>query len=55
MDNERIIQVGNIYPDTEQFKNRTSGRVYSSEGLSPTINCCEGGGREPMIVEYAES
>lgn len=43
MDNGKIIQVGNIYPDTEQFKNRTSGRVYSSEGLSPTINCCEGG------------
>lgn len=54
MDNGKIIQVGNIYPDTEQFKNRTSGRVYSSEGLSPTINCCEGGGREPMIVEYED-
>ena len=47
----RVEQVGNIYPDTETFKNRTMGRVYSDEGLSTTINCCGGGDREPKIVE----
>ena len=47
----RVEQVGNIYPDTDTFKNRTMGRVYSHEGLSPTINCCGGGDREPKIVE----
>lgn len=47
----RVEQVGNIYPDTDTFKNRTMGRVYSDEGLSPTINCCGGGDREPKIVE----
>lgn len=47
----RVEQVGNIYPDTDTFKNRTMGRVYSNEGLSPTINCCGGGDREPKIVE----
>jgi DNA (cytosine-5)-methyltransferase 1 len=47
----RVKQVGNIYPDTDTFKNRTMGRVYSDEGLSPTFNCCGGGDREPKIVE----
>lgn len=46
----RVIQVGNIYPDTETFHNRTMGRVYSADGLSPTINCCGGGDREPKIL-----
>jgi hypothetical protein len=38
-----IIQVGNIYPDTDGFKNKTSGRVYSIEGLAPTLNTAHGG------------
>lgn len=46
----RVEQVGNIYPDTDTFKNRTMGRVYSNEGLSPTVNCCGGGDREPKVV-----
>jgi hypothetical protein len=52
MNNGEVIQLGNLYPDLPNFKNRTSGRVYSVEGLSPTINTCGGGGREPMIVVY---
>lgn len=46
----RVIQVGNIYPDTQTFHNRTMGRVYSADGVSPTINCCGGGDREPKIL-----
>ena len=47
----RVMQVGNLYPDTDNFKNRTMGRIYSADGLSPTINCCGGGDREPKILE----
>ena len=47
----RVMQVGNIWPDTEKFKNRTMGRVYNPDGISPTINCCGGGDREPKIIE----
>lgn len=43
-ENGDIIQVGNIFPDTEEFKNRTAGRVYSAEGLAPTIRTPSGGG-----------
>lgn len=46
----RVMQVGNLYPDTDNFKNRTMGRVYSADGLSPTINCCGGGDRDPKII-----
>lgn len=49
---DKVIQIGNIYPDTPKFKNRTMGRVYSVEGIAPTINTCGEGGREPKIVEY---
>ena len=54
MDNGVIIQVGNLYPDTPRFKNRTVGRVYDPKGLCPTINTNGGGGREPMIVVYED-
>ena len=46
-----VKQVGNIYPDTDKFKNRTMGRVYSADGISPTLNCCGGGDREPKILD----
>lgn len=49
----RAMQVGNIWPDTEKFKNRTMGRVYNPDGISPTINCCGGGDREPKIIQRA--
>ena len=39
---DKVIQIGNIYPDTPTFKNRTMGRVYDSEGIAPTINTCGG-------------
>lgn len=34
---EGCIQVGNIYPDSENMANRSGGRVYSTMGCSPTI------------------
>lgn len=47
-----VMQIGNIVDDTKiGFKNPQRGRVYSSEGLSPCLNCCEGGGLEPKILE----
>ena len=51
---DKVIQVGNIYPDTDKFKNRTMGRIYDIDGLAPTINTSGGGGREPLIVLYEE-
>ena len=48
---DRVIQVGNIVDDTDRdFKNPQTGRIYSIEGIAPTINTCMGGGREPKII-----
>lgn len=45
----KIMQIGNICEDTAKFHNRTMGSVYHIEGISPTLNCCGGGNREPLI------
>lgn len=50
--NIEVIQVGNIVNDADiNFKNPQRGRIYSVKGISPTLNCCGGGGLEPKIVE----
>lgn len=46
----RIIQVGNLYPDTEQYKNRSAGRIYSIDGCSPTLRSASGGNKTPIII-----
>jgi DNA (cytosine-5)-methyltransferase 1 len=51
MEEVNVKQIGNLYPDKNGFKNRTSGRVYSSDGLSPTLTTVTGGHHEPKIIE----
>lgn len=43
----KIKQIGNIYPDTDTFKNKTCGRIYSPHGLSPTLTTS--GNHSPII------
>lgn len=44
-----IIQLGNLIKEAN-FSNPQIGRIYSTSGVSPTINTCAGGQREPKIV-----
>ena len=46
----KIIQVANI-SEEKSFSNPQTGRIYSSEGLCPTLDTMHGGGRQPKIVE----
>lgn len=46
----RVIQIGNIV-NTGNWNNPQRGRIYSSDGCSPTLNTCGGGGLEPKIFE----
>ena len=48
--NKAIIQIGNIYPDTPNFKNRVAGRIYNSKGISPSIRANSGGNNMPIIA-----
>ena len=43
----KIIVNGNIYPNSG---NPQAGRIYGSEGISPSLDTCQGGNRMPKIV-----
>lgn len=45
-----IKQIGNINNSTSFGGNPQAGRVYDIDGISPTLNTMQGGGREPKIV-----
>lgn len=47
--NIEVMQVGNIMQE-KNFANPQCGRIYSTHGLSPTINTCSGGQRELKII-----
>lgn len=52
MEEVKVEQIGNIVDDSNiGFKNPQRGRIYDTNGLSPCLNCCEGGGLEPKILE----
>ena len=54
MEEPKIIQVGNYMDDTGRgFRNPQCGRVYSADGIAPTLNTCGGGDRGPKILETA--
>ena len=44
-DDKEINVVGNIYGGNAQ-----AGRVYAEDGISPSIDTCQGGNREPKIL-----
>ena len=48
-----IVQIGNIVVE-KNFQNPQIGRVYSAEGICPTLNTCQGGGREPKVLVKVE-
>lgn len=50
VNDNRVKQLGNIV-STGNWNNPQRGRIYSSEGCSPALNCCGGGGLEPKIVQ----
>lgn len=45
-----VIQLGNIV-STGNWDNPQRGRIYSADGCSPALNCCQGGGLEPKILK----
>lgn len=47
---DKINQIGNI-AEEKSFSNPQTGRIYSNNGICPTLNTCGGGNREVKIVE----
>lgn len=52
MRKDKVIQVGN-HIEPKGFTNPQCGRVYSALGVSPTLNTCGGGERQPKIFQFA--
>ena len=50
VESNNVKQIGNISEGNSSWGNPQTGRVYSAEGISPTLNTCGGGQREPKIV-----
>lgn len=48
-DTEKLIQVAQMY-GTEKEPNPQAGRIYSAEGISPTMDSCNGGNRMPKVL-----
>ena len=44
----KIVQVCQIYPNSG---NPQAGRIYDSDGISPSLDTCTGGNRMPKIIE----
>ena len=47
-----IIVKGNIYPNSG---NPQAGRIYDSEGISPSLDTCQGWNRMPKIISMEEN
>ena len=47
-DAPKILQIGQLY-GTEKEPNPQAGRIYSADGLSPTMDSCSGGNRMPKV------
>lgn len=53
--NDNIVkQVGNISECNGSWKNPQVGRIYSTDGCSPTLNTCGGGSHEPKIIQVGK-
>ena len=44
-----VIQIGNLWGEDTEFNNKTSGRVYDKDGISPTLNAMQGGGNNQWL------
>ena len=50
--NDNVVkQVGNTSKCEGNWKNPQVGRIYSTDGCSPTLNTCGGGSHEPKIIQ----
>lgn len=49
-DRHGVLQIGNYCSDSETYKNKQVGRVYSPNGMCPTLNTMQGGDRQPKVA-----
>lgn len=47
----KVIQVANMDQEVRTRNNPQTGRIYSPEGICPTLTTMQGGGLEPKIIQ----
>ncbi len=52
-DDTYVIQIGNCV-QSKTRENPQAGRVHATKGIAPTLNCMEGGNRQPMILQNSQ-
>lgn len=52
-DDTYVIQIGNCVRSKTR-ENPQAGKVYATKGIAPTLNCMEGGNRQPMILQNSQ-
>lgn len=52
-DDTYVIQIGNCVRSKTR-ENPQAGRVHATKGIAPTLNCMEGGNRQPMILQNSQ-
>lgn len=50
VESNNVKQIGNISNSNSSWSNPQTGRIYNPDGISPTLNTCGGGQREPKII-----
>ena len=50
VESNNVKQIGNISDGNSSWSNPQTGRIYSAEGIGPTLNICGGGQSKPKIV-----
>lgn len=54
VNDNQVKQLGNISESSNGWRNPQTGRIYSPNGVSPTLNTCGGGQREPKILQIGK-
>lgn len=54
VNDNQVKQLGNISESNNGWSNPQTGRIYSSNGVSPMLNTCGGGQREPKILQIGK-
>lgn len=54
IETNRPLAIGDLHGGVWDKRHKSCKRVYSADGISPTLNCCGGGGTEPKVIDETD-
>lgn len=55
LETDKPISIGELYGGVWDKRHQSCKKVYSDKGISPTLNCCGGGGTEAKVLVCNET